>query len=605
VWDLVLGAMRRNLLERMNLRSLRRLVGSLPRSKCTPSQICNFEHRFFSVVAKDSVEQERLLPSELAARYVESLMKRSTLQVETCGKSKSDAFNISVYHDREEESDRKLIAQVKKVFAKEHVNLSPWGSSAKKYQEIFCQHVASLLAHRLNKLLLEPRARLVQNFMYDFTLSEGEVMERLRYISNWAQETKTFSDANSFLDADISLLDEQAESGEESLHSALDMNSDPLLVAGEVMTSPIVKVLWRILCSNEGFMALLFLRGTLSLNRNVVTLQGSSGRQLRYYVNEICERMLQSDLLCFESGSLESNGRTLMFTLNDWREEWGIRHTMHDLVDRLYRGYRFYNLKHKLNPSYSLGTLHLHFASNVPINDESILKTTVSCLDNKNKKLPEPVAIINHVRVRSFIGGLGMEQRFINHIISTELRENFKYFGDVYTLSPMPFFVPWLFHQMKLYSKVIQGDEWDKLVLTSRDAAIVEDILNWLKNSTQDSHRVSQVAQLEQKLLHGKETLMKLASYFLLNERGRRMRCLDSVARIHFSNGAELYRINFMADLSRRRLRQSLGITVNYRYRQEEQEKNMLRFYDETQSLAVAEEASRLQQLANMVYPRP
>ncbi|GJD06612.1 Malonyl-CoA decarboxylase, mitochondrial [Galdieria sulphuraria] len=569
----------------MRLRSFTDSLVSLARTKYVEKQSRKIVFDRFSVVAKDSCSsQERMLPSELATKYVQSLMKRATLKVET-SKSTNDYSKVKVSNFKqkdEEESDRRLISQVRAMFASEQVDISPWVSSTRKYQEIFCQHVANLLAHHMNKLLLEPRARLVQNFMQDFTLSELEVLERLKRVN-----------------LDISLLEEQTEAGEYSLHSALDMNSDPLLVAREMMTSPVFKVLWRILNSNEGFMALLFLRGTLSLNRNAISLQGCSGRQLRYHVNQICEQMLQSDLLVFESGSLESNGRSLMFTLNDWREEWGIRRTMHDLVDRLYRGYRFYNLKHKLIPSYSLGTLHFHFASSIPINDESILKTSIASVD---KRAQHSIAVINHIRVRSFIGGLGMEQQFINHIITTELRENSKYLGDIYTLSPIPYFVPWLFHQMKLYSKVIEGDEWDTLVLTSRDAAVVEDILNWLKSSTQDPHHVKQIAQLEQRLIRGKETLMKLVSYFLLNAKGRRMRCLDSVARMHFSNGAELYRINFMADLSRRRLRQSLGITVNYRYKQKEQEKNILNFY-ENDNLAVAEEAIRLQQLANLVDP--
>ncbi|GJQ10281.1 hypothetical protein GpartN1_g2072.t1 [Galdieria partita] len=583
----------------MRFKSIGCWLGRIARTKNIEMKSHKIVYKRFSVLAKDSYSsQERLLPSELAARYVQSLMNRSTLKVENKSVTDNSTVKVSNSKQEEEESNRRLITQVRTMFTSEPVDLNPWGSSARKYQEIFCQHVASLLAQHMNKLLLEPRARLVQNFMQDFTLSDSEVLGRLKRISQWTQEVSRFSEsAEVFQDSDVSLLEEQTESGEYSLHSALDMNSDPLLVAREMMTSPAFKVLWRILNSNEGFMALLFLRGTLSLNRNALALQGTSGRQLRYHVNQICEQLLQSDLLLFESGSLESNGRSLMFTLNDWREEWGIRRSMHDLVDRLYRGYRFYNLKHKLIPSYSLGTLHFHFANSVPINDESILKTNTVSMD---KRTQHSIAVINHIRVRSFIGGLGMEQQFINHVITTELRENFKYFGDIYTLSPIPFFVPWLFHQMKLYSKVIQGDQWDTLVLTSRDAAIVEDILSWLKNATQDAHHVKQVAQLEQKLTSGKETLMKLVSYFLLNAKGRRMRCLDSVARMHFSNGAELYRINFMADLSRRRLRQSLGITVNYRYKREDQERNMLRFY-ESDTLAVAEEATRLQQLANLV----
>ena len=42
---------------------------------------------------------------------------------------------------------------------------------------------------------------------------------------------------------------------------------------------------------------------------------------------------------------------------------------------------------------------------------------------------------------------------------------------------------------------------------------------------------------------------------------------LDRVARFHFSNGARIERINFLADNSVPGLRQSFGMMVNYRYK--------------------------------------
>ena len=40
----------------------------------------------------------------------------------------------------------------------------------------------------------------------------------------------------------------------------------------------------------------------------------------------------------------------------------------------------------------------------------------------------------------------------------------------------------------------------------------------------------------------------------------------DPVARFHLDNGARLERINFAADLSRKGIKQSLGLMVNYLY---------------------------------------
>lgn len=253
----------------MHWRTLGQLVDSTVRTKyMAPVRINSIVYRSFSVLAKDSRSSEdSILPSELAVKYVQSLMKRSAVKVET-DKLRNDFFpmQLSDCERKEDESDTRLVSQVRALFSKEHVDLNPWGSLTTRYQELFCQQVASLLAHQMNKLFLEPRARLVQNFMQDFAWSEWEVLERLKHMKEWTKETSNFSECNFLQEADASLTGEQVE--EDSPHSALDMNSDPLLVARQMMTSPLFKILWKVLNSHEGFMALLFLRGTLSLNRN-------------------------------------------------------------------------------------------------------------------------------------------------------------------------------------------------------------------------------------------------------------------------------------------------------------------------------------------------
>ncbi|MBA2527331.1 MAG: malonyl-CoA decarboxylase family protein, partial [Pyrinomonadaceae bacterium] len=40
----------------------------------------------------------------------------------------------------------------------------------------------------------------------------------------------------------------------------------------------------------------------------------------------------------------------------------------------------------------------------------------------------------------------------------------------------------------------------------------------------------------------------------------------DPVARFHLNNGAKLERINWLADISKKGLRESLGLMVNYLY---------------------------------------
>ena len=81
--------------------------------------------------------------------------------------------------------------------------------------------------------------------------------------------------------------------------------------------------------------------------------------------------------------------------------------------------------------------------------------------------------------------------------------------------------------------------------------------------------------------------LMRIAAHYLVNEKQRQRgdeevgpcqppRPLDGVARFHVRNGAELEGLNYLADPSRRGMRNSCGIMANYRYRLDAIEANQL-----------------------------
>jgi len=67
--------------------------------------------------------------------------------------------------------------------------------------------------------------------------------------------------------------------------------------------------------------------------------------------------------------------------------------------------------------------------------------------------------------------------------------------------------------------------------------------------------------------------LLRLAADYLLHAR-RGHRAADRVAHFHLSNGAQIERLNWLADTSGRGLAQSSGIMVNYRYSLSDIEKN-------------------------------
>lgn len=61
------------------------------------------------------------------------------------------------------------------------------------------------------------------------------------------------------------------------------------------------------------------------------------------------------------------------------------------------------------------------------------------------------------------------------------------------------------------------------------------------------------------------DQLLEACAHYLVKEK-ERGRPINPVARFHFGNGAELYRINWMANTSAHGLEDSFGIMVNYRY---------------------------------------
>lgn len=121
------------------------------------------------------------------------------------------------------------------------------------------------------------------------------------------------------------------------------------------------------------------------------------------------------------------------------------------------------------------------------------------------------------------------------------------------TLSPAPNFAEWLSRERAAEASVVLSEE-DRTAL-----AALERPDWWQDAETADAIR---------------EPLIRAAAFYYLRARTARGRPLDSVARFHLGNGARLERLNFMADISERALRQSYALMVNYLYDLEDIERN-------------------------------
>lgn len=99
------------------------------------------------------------------------------------------------------------------------------------------------------------------------------------------------------------------------------------------------------------------------------------------------------------------------------------------------------------------------------------------------------------------------------------------------TLSPMPTFKKWLIQES------ISNTNAKKITSLPH---------SWYKESNKETH----------------DLFMEMGNTYL-NANGK---CNDPVGNFHLSNGASIYRLNFLADMTDKGMEESMGLMVNYEY---------------------------------------
>ena len=143
--------------------------------------------------------------------------------------------------------------------------------------------------------------------------------------------------------------------------------------------------------------------------------------------------------------------------------------------------------------------------------------------------------------------------KYVIEKLSSELK-NIKHFV---TLSPIIKFREWL-------EKYLSRE--DITVLTPEESEIIKKNIG----ISEDEEGTCQLQDSEwytdsKKCESLKAPLMKLCVYYLLREK-RSQAAYDSVANFHLANGARIERINWLADISKKGIEQSMGMMANYYY---------------------------------------
>lgn len=156
---------------------------------------------------------------------------------------------------------------------------------------------------------------------------------------------------------------------------------------------------------------------------------------------------------------------------------------------------------------------------------------------------------------------------FLIKRVADQLKAEFPSLKTFVTLSPIPGFVDWISKPVDL-SVLKQhrdvAEKFDKALrlISLKGKTIAQRVgEGWLPESASESEKAAL------------QTLCAIyLIYFSTSRAG------SPVAKFHLGNGARLYRLNWSADLSKKGLRESAGLMVNYLYDLDEVEENHEKF---------------------------
>ena len=194
-------------------------------------------------------------------------------------------------------------------------------------------------------------------------------------------------------------------------------------------------------------------------------------------------------------------------------------------------------------------------------------------------KKADTVDQVNQFKVAAFysisncesgLRGVSMGNFLIKRV-AEQLKAEFPGLKTFVTLSPIPGFIDWVSAGAG-FSDAVSTERFKPALRAARDQALTHlnlDAKSWSERLSAGWHP-DEASQKE------KDALLCLVSMYL--GLGSAAREGNPVAKFHLGNGAKLHQINWAGDLSRKGLRQSAGLMVNYLYDLGNVEENHERF---------------------------
>lgn len=213
-----------------------------------------------------------------------------------------------------------------------------------------------------------------------------------------------------------------------------------------------------------------------------------------------------------------------------------------DLKNRLDLDRRCFAFFHPNMPNEPLIFVEVALVNGVASNVQELLDEEAPVVEIEQANTAIFYSISN---AQKGLTGISFGNYLIKQVV-TVLQEEFPHLTHFSTLSPIPGLMSWL--------KQTHSHTWQQLTGQQNTEA---------KSVSSIKENVEKLSETQ------KKALQDLALQYLSQEK-RGVFALDSVAHFHLSNGAQLYKLNWLADTSGRGLSQSAGLMVNYLYELDE-----------------------------------
>ncbi|XP_055269027.1 malonyl-CoA decarboxylase, mitochondrial [Moschus berezovskii] len=222
---------------------------------------------------------------------------------------------------------------------------------------------------------------------------------------------------------------------------------------------------------------------------------------------------------------------------------------------------RCYFFSHCSTPGEPLIVLHVALTSEISSSIQTIIMKECPPSETEERNKITTAVFYSMSLTQQGLQGVELGSFLIKRVVK-ELQKEFSQLGAFSSLSPIPGFTKWLLGLLKSKAKepgrsgLLTDSESQEIAELTGGPAL--EMLQTLLSS-------SEWAQSEQLARALQAPLMRLCAWYLYGEKHRGY-ALNPVAHFHLQNGAVLWRINWLADVSLKGITGACGLMVNYRY---------------------------------------